>query len=569
MGAYNDPVVALQLQIDKLNERLHSLEAFKELPIRPESGPAENNVALNLPALQTQVDQLDRRLRALESSKLEETHVENDIYGEGVRTRFVVKTEQESGNYTTSVGKPPWNESTGRSDTESETDLDMEFITYRNKDKTRQKIEIQIYSEALLKLMRPIMKDLLTHGVVFRAWSEKPVVITTQNMNVIHCWDKLSEAASSQQDEPADPTTNDARKQLRYLLRFFKQSETEMMHARENINIAKQIQIDDLWILFPPGAEILYKPFLNQPQLFIVESVNWVGSDPAFLCWTYDWDGSDLVRQLYDFKIEVFKGIKSIVDLPLYPLRFYKDGKEDVKALRKQLIDRGKKFKSLCMSSNSGRNLLRSRGPIRITLKDYQDSYEELNSIRERKETLSPKKEPFKVIVDASMYDKYSHGGNWLGSKIPLLNQPCTCNLCNPLGKVEHWRSLFKTPEEEIDNYGNMSKNEYENFFALLPPRVLGYSLDRKQWAQIPVDSISQDQLQNYENQWKSLSLSDKHKNTMRGMVRAHLEQALSANSKGQIKRVRDPVEGKGEGLVILLHGTSGDCIACLTAQLE
>ncbi|KAL8909780.1 MAG: hypothetical protein Q9171_004926 [Xanthocarpia ochracea] len=110
---------------------------------------------------------------------------------------------------------------------------------------------------------------------------------------------------------------------------------------------------------------------------------------------------------------------------------------------------------------------------------------------------------------------------------------------------------------------GDLEDDEYE----LLPPRVLAYVPVKRLFVQLAVECVKPIDNTNKEQVWKDdLILDEKKKHVIRTLVENH------ANLADQ--RVPDIVEGKGNGLVMLLHGPPGvgksltaECVARATSK--
>jgi hypothetical protein len=93
----------------------------------------------------------------------------------------------------------------------------------------------------------------------------------------------------------------------------------------------------------------------------------------------------------------------------------------------------------------------------------------------------------------------------------------------------------------------------------ICPPTVLGYALEKKVWVEMPVDNVTEIEAGPDERAFDNLVLSDddEEDNTkflIKSLVKHH-SSSRSQSAKGQIGGLEDFVEGKGKGLVILLHG--------------
>jgi hypothetical protein len=77
--------------------------------------------------------------------------------------------------------------------------------------------------------------------------------------------------------------------------------------------------------------------------------------------------------------------------------------------------------------------------------------------------------------------------------------------------------------------------------------------MDRKRWAQIPLDMVETIDHQDDVDGWEKLVLEPNHKDMLRSLLYSHYERAQVKEQKGSI--IKDMVPEKGEGLVVLLHG--------------
>ncbi|KAL8726334.1 MAG: hypothetical protein Q9166_006782 [cf. Caloplaca sp. 2 TL-2023] len=131
---------------------------------------------------------------------------------------------------------------------------------------------------------------------------------------------------------------------------------------------------------------------------------------------------------------------------------------------------------------------------------------------------------------------------------------------------IIHQHSLHSIAWKDFDDRckdGNLLDEEY----ALLPPRVLGYIPVRRIFAQLAVKDLSPIENKDKDEVWESdLILKEDKKKIIRTLVENHAHMAD--------QRIPDLVEGKGKGLVILLHGPPGvgksltaECVAKVTSK--
>lgn len=122
--------------------------------------------------------------------------------------------------------------------------------------------------------------------------------------------------------------------------------------------------------------------------------------------------------------------------------------------------------------------------------------------------------------------------------------------LTAPLGGEDLWLG-----EEEI-YISSVKEKRYdiseEKKFLLAPPRVLGWSSIHNHWCQFRVDKVKEAKKAKDAIFDNELQLEPDVKNMIEALVTQH-------NSQKGGKGVQNPhlIEGKGRGLVIMLHGRS------------
>lgn len=89
--------------------------------------------------------------------------------------------------------------------------------------------------------------------------------------------------------------------------------------------------------------------------------------------------------------------------------------------------------------------------------------------------------------------------------------------------------------------------------FLVTPPRLLGYATRQRIWGQICLDWADPKKQPDREVFLHKLQLKANDKNMILSLVEAHMK-----SKKENEEKVRDIVENKGKGLVILLHGPPG-----------
>ena len=386
----------------------------------------------------------------------------------------------------------------------------------------------------------------------------------------IHYWPELQEAIK---ENPKDnDEKNQARGDLKDLMEQISES-SEMksyFKTRESYLQAKITTYETMWSLFVPRQKIYAKTFMSTPQIFVVESppYNWDRgrSSPSTLevdCWCYDWNGKEMVKTYYGIEIEKFQGTKRVNELAAYPLEYYdapKDLYTNEEELCAMLVNRGCKYNKIVrgpkgasqMYQYDGDALADRRNIIQENSMD-QNEQEEFDSNpvpqyapQPNNRTLLSKRKTTKVkgkfIIDAQAFLNYGSGSLILGQIDPYLVEDKS---------NENIENQSKEAEKKTKDFSDKEKE----FLLLLPPRFLGYSPQEKFWGQFKVDATEPVPNANASIFDDKLQLDKEYKDMIRALVASHTSRNNSPTDQAQ---VRDLVDNKGKGLVILLHGPPG-----------
>jgi hypothetical protein len=98
------------------------------------------------------------------------------------------------------------------------------------------------------------------------------------------------------------------------------------------------------------------------------------------------------------------------------------------------------------------------------------------------------------------------------------------------------------------------SKSMTDLQYLLCPPRVLGYALKQKNWAQLLVDGLRKPDAADAGTFEDKLQLDEDFKDLIKKSVQAH-ELGKQKDSRGRFKALEDFAPEKGKGLIIMLYG--------------
>ncbi|KAK6845670.1 AAA family ATPase [Apiospora arundinis] len=417
----------------------------------------------------------------------------------------------------------------------------------------------------------------------YHVFRDSPTTLYSPYEAIIFDWDKLQGAATQ---PPKDDKDKQARQDLKLLLDTISSGSSgdsmldKYFKARRNKNPgADTIQFQDLWTAFPPGTLIYGKPFQGQDQVFIVRdnTVTWPlkrqsGEDAPFTLevWSYDWQNGTFGRTSFYIEFNKFDGLVPLTTLEYYPFKLH----PEYDAVWEKLLKRGKRFQMLCKAETrlfeyEGKAVLEKKGfagLVQENNSDHQDPPDDLlsrtssglgpGSRLKRTEALQAKsiKINDRVMVDFASYYRYGPDDGRNGALSPNDQAPnCACTDCaNNEGLVQRYRVRFdeKAEDPEWD----------DEQYVLCPPRVLGYILPKKQWAQLQVDDLKEVSDDEKDDAWNSrLKLANEEQKTMLfDLVRSHSSDSKDDEKDEKRLEVNDIVPGKGKGLVILLYGPPG-----------
>jgi len=120
----------------------------------------------------------------------------------------------------------------------------------------------------------------------------------------------------------------------------------------------------------------------------------------------------------------------------------------------------------------------------------------------------------------------------------------------------------FKTAYDGVKKDANGKWPKFDDTQRLLcPPRVLGFALDEKVWVQMLVRNVHEIEEGPDENAFGDLVLPDDGEpDSTKSLIENLVKYHITARSKGatwSVGSLKDFVDKKGQGLVILLHGKS------------
>jgi hypothetical protein len=439
--------------------------------------------------------------------------------------------------------------------------------------------EIEIHSPELKLLLKnhtsPWWRDMITD-------SDQPHMVQSPFYGFVWHWGDYKKACVAQETDT--PAQKQARNDLNDLLDLIKTSSAlkAYFRSRELTGSSEKIRFEYLWTLFGHGEKVCARSYMNELQMFEVKNCSNPGYDKRFWvsCSAFDWDGTKFSTYVYDFYIKDFSGEKPINDLDIYPVNYYKTetGVNGRDQLYEQLTKRGQKYVELCTQEPSmfqceyqGTALVTPSALHRLTSKGRGQGYaSDSPYVEDEVEVASIEitGKQSRVIVDNLSFMKSARNtmkrGDTppLGTKASFIERGCVCGICKD--SVIHTWKPSSTLNQSLKDIGQEFTEEQKRL-QFLPPRLLGYALKEKVWGQFLVDklepissTVDKDKSGPF---WTELELEQEAKRHLMAFVQHHRASGLRKTGPGDASvdaKAFDIIEGKGQGLVILLHGPPG-----------
>jgi hypothetical protein len=383
----------------------------------------------------------------------------------------------------------------------------------------------------------------------------------------------LKTRAKKEKKKKAKKRAKLMREHLKLLIAYLDKDYDQTKKNLEPMLKAGNITFDLVWALFKPNSIAYTATYgaAEQPRCFRVDQVY---REKSFMLGEFylvegrylEYDGKAFGLGDLDISIDHFKGPKKITSLSTYPLQYYKDSE----ALRTQLIERGKKFVALAgmnfkvmkglafmkkkkqvLKFNINGRVMVDPKTFRRENANYQvstvhnpdDSDDESDEgacscaddsddARERSLSDDEADEPkirYKIILDEHNKTQLVEIGGEFDEK-PVRQE-----------------RIDKLPTDKAEELGK--KREFsEEELLIASAVVLGFSFVEKQWLEFSVSGIGD--IVWDDGAFDSLVLPPSHKAIVKAQVCSHKFHGA--------KTIDDIIQGKGKGLVFVLHGPPG-----------
>ncbi|KAI2690275.1 hypothetical protein DTO012A7_4034 [Penicillium roqueforti] len=341
---------------------------------------------------------------------------------------------------------------------------------------------------------------------------------------------------------------------------------------------ANTITFDLLWALYKPNT-IAYTPTYgstDEPRAFKIEYAvkessfvkgQWYSVDGRYL----EYDGKDYGFGTMSAEVDAFKGARKITSLSCYPLKYHRDAE----ALRARLVERGKRFVSLRGMNyrfHKGMAFYKKKRSLIIKVningrvmidpaihRRINPNYT-ISTVRPKDPDLIDPKE-LGVSDDEGDYSDgcccggsdsdSEHGGNSDAPRMmyKVVEDKDGCARVVEVEVDENGTEVQKEKMDRIEGATDTKEREFtEEELLIASPVVLGFAFSEKLWLEFTISGISD--IGWDKEAFGSLVLPSNQKSIVKALVESHAFHAA--------QNIDDVIQGKGKGLVAVLHGPPG-----------
>ncbi|KAI3114677.1 hypothetical protein CBS147333_1832 [Penicillium roqueforti] len=341
---------------------------------------------------------------------------------------------------------------------------------------------------------------------------------------------------------------------------------------------ANTITFDLLWALYKPNT-IAYTPTYgstDEPRAFKIEYAvkessfvkgQWYSVDGRYL----EYDGKDYGFGTMSAEVDAFKGARKITSLSCYPLKYHRNAE----ALRASLVERGKRFVSLRGMNyrfHKGMAFYKKKRSLIIKVningrvmidpaihRRINPNYT-ISTVRPKDPDLIDPKE-LGVSDDEGDYSDgcccggsdsdSEHGGNSDAPRMmyKVVEDKDGCARVVEVEVDENGTEVQKEKMDRIEGATDTKEREFtEEELLIASPVVLGFAFSEKLWLEFTISGISD--IEWDKEAFGSLVLPSNQKSIVKALVESHAFHAA--------QNIDDVIQGKGKGLVAVLHGPPG-----------
>ncbi|KAK1489733.1 AAA family ATPase [Colletotrichum cuscutae] len=406
----------------------------------------------------------------------------------------------------------------------------------------RPRTQLEIQSLSLRQAFATIAQNFTS---IRRA--QDPIIISEPYIEIYHC-SKMIE------DQFTKSTDSNLKSELKLLLDFKETYMRDTINTIKGIESDRRIEYEWLWAIFPPGELVIIEnnSATTAPIYWctVLKTFEFQKNEAGMPTWCITvrhtgYNGVKFGSAETKYIFSAFSDNMPVNHLPAYPLRFC-DSQEIV---RENAICRGNLYEAYCLASSksSGNSMGTPKwhnGPI-WTQRDPDSSDRRGCRIIDRpRRTVTGR-----VIVDFEGF--YEHAPNFREN----LRSPNAEQESEDESDSDHWGRERRMRMRRRSSDRSSLQSAMHRTIPLLSddekltcsPFVPSFSFTTRQWCYVLLDDLKG--IEWRPEVFDQLQVNKNLKETIQGLVRGY------ASNSGTFE---DFVDGKGGGLIFLLHGDPG-----------
>ncbi|GAM37513.1 hypothetical protein TCE0_024r07493 [Talaromyces pinophilus] len=366
---------------------------------------------------------------------------------------------------------------------------------------------------------------------------------------------------------------------LKVLIKYLDTDYAETKKTLYPLLESNMITFDLLWALFKPNTIAYTTTYghTDEPRAFKIEYAtkessfmkgSWYMVEGKYL----EYDGKTFGMGSMVADVEFFKGARKITSLACYPLKYHREAE----VLKTKLIERGKRFVALRgMNYRFHKGMAffkKKRSVIKVNIngrvmidpalhRRINPNYP-ISTVRPKDPDLleSESGEDSDDCGCGGSSSGAEHGGDLSHDSEPP--RPVYKIMRDKKGKAhvvqveydENGNEITKKEDFELldvdkdEKDGEPSPEFTEEELLIASPVVLGFAFSEKLWLEFSVSGVNE--IEWNDGAFDSLVLPDNQKSIVKALVESHTFNAA--------QNIDDVIQGKGKGLVAVLHGPPG-----------
>ncbi|CAD6566684.1 MAG: hypothetical protein ASARMPREDX12_008793 [Alectoria sarmentosa] len=426
-------------------------------------------------------------------------------------------------------------------DSSKKKDKYEEFIFVVRRQYDDRNMHFKIFIDVKSELLRDVLRKVLRGVPTVSLHGDKPEIRIEILFHFLSQIESKRDIALLESDTMTQ--------HLDLLVRFLQEHYASIIKTLPELLERGEMTFDLLWTLFPPNT-VVYTScvYSEEPKCLIFdfgeEKILKKGKFYVLQCRYLDFNGKLLGEVISNLLIPEFRGAKPIVSLEAFPLKYH----QEMAKVKSELIERGRRFASL-------------KGI-------HHTAYQGLAHQKR-------KGEPFKfsvkgrIMVDPIAFKE--HNPNYERPRVDGLSGRDILGIRNDVLHDILIEGLGLTDDIKHAGAKNKTSEMKSEEFLVCGPTVLGFSLDRRAWGNFlhslqkrlrlennaDFDRIAEFAVSGIQDiTWTTLPFD-----TL--VIPTKTKEMLQALVHNQIPDPDKPafddfIEGKGKGLIVLLHGPPG-----------